>query len=402
MISLMKSGTESLPSRQKAARDYSLDLVGKTIDILETLRRQGELRLTDIVENTRMDKSTTFRILYTLQERGYVVRDLRTKKFRLPVGHRKFRIGYAQPNAGHHFGDVVTRGLLKEAQIRGIEVLVVDNRWDPDEAVKNAHWLVQQKVDFAIEFQVHYEVAPLIAEIFAKAEIRTLALGAPQPGAIYFGPNNYSVGLLCGETLARHAAVHWRGRLDRVVLLEFPFVGRMVQSRLVGTLKGIQQHLRGFDQRRVMQRDAKGNEPGGYRAMQKILKSVSKGDHLLVAAINDDCAQGALRAVREAGREQFTAIMGFGFDALPSFIEEMRKQDSPLIGSVAFFPEKDGAEALSIATRCLNGEAIPPSIYTEHKLVTRENIDEMLAAPRGLVEAPPVRNVAGSRSQKHG
>lgn len=114
----------------------------------------------------------------------------------------------------------------------------------------------------------------------------------------------------------------------------------------------------------------------------------------MVAAINDDCAQGALRAVREACRERFTAIMGFGFDALPSFVNEMRKQDSPLIGSVAFFPEKDGPEALSIVTRCLNGEAIPPAVYTEHKLVTRENIDEMLLGPCGTIEALPARDVA--------
>ena len=96
-ISPLGNGTRPLASHDKAARDYSLELVGKTIDILEALRRQGELRLTDIVETTLLDKSTIFRILYTLEQRGYVLRDLRTKKFRLPLGHRKFRVGYAQP-----------------------------------------------------------------------------------------------------------------------------------------------------------------------------------------------------------------------------------------------------------------------------------------------------------------
>jgi len=396
----VESGTESLPPREKAARVYSLELVGKTIDVLETLRRQGELRLTDIVEATRIDKSTAFRILYTLQERGYVVRDLRTKKFRLPLGHRKFRVGYAQPNAGHHFGDVVTQSLLKEAPIRGIELLVVDNRWDSDEAVKNAHWMVQQKVDFAIEFQVHYEVAPVIAEIFAKADIRTLALGVPQPGAIYFGPNNYRAGLLCGEVLARHAAAHWRRRLDRAILLDSPFVGRMVHSRFVGTLNGIQRVFPSFDRRRVTYGDAKGTTEGAYQAAEKILRSLSRRDRVVITAINEDGAWGAFLAVRDAGREQFTAIVAFDFAALPAFVEEMRKQNSPLIGSIAFFPEKYGPEVLSVVTRCLNGEAIPPAVYTEHKLVTRENIDEMLAAARGIIEAPPARDVAGPVESK--
>jgi ribose transport system substrate-binding protein len=296
--------------------------------------------------------------------------------------------------AGHHFGDVVTQGLVKEAQLRGIELLVVDNRLDPDQAITNAHWLAEQKVDFAIEFQVHYEVAPVIADIFAKAGIRTLALGAPQPGAIYFGANNYRAGLLCGEALARHAATHWRGRVDRVIFLEFPLVGRMVQSRFIGTLRGIQGVLPGFDQRRVMRRNGKATELGSYQAMRKILKMVSRGDRLLIAGINDDCALGTLRAVREASRERYTAIMGFGFDAHPSFVEEMHKRHSPLVGTVACFPEKYGPEALSIVTRCLNGESVPPAIYTNHTLVTRENADEMLVAAKSVIEAPAAGDVA--------
>ena len=110
---------------------------------------------------------------------------------------------------------------------------MVDNRWDPDEAVNNARYLAQHEVDFAIEFQVHDEVAPVIAQIFAKADIRTMALGVPQPGAVYFGANNYGAGLLGGEALARPATAHWRGRFDHVIFLNCPFVGREVQSRFV-------------------------------------------------------------------------------------------------------------------------------------------------------------------------
>jgi len=398
----VRSVLKSFLPREGVSSVYYLELVGKTVDIMDILRLRGELRLTDVVEGTRLDKSTAFRILYTLQECGYVVRDPRTKRYRLSLGSRKFRVGYAQPMAGHHFGDVVTQSLVQEAQKRGIELLVVDNHWDPDEVVKNAHYLAQQKVDFAMEFQVHYEVAPVIAEIFAKADIRTLALGVPQPGAIYFGADNYGAGLLCGEALARHAAAHWRGRLDRVIFLEHPFVGRMVQSRFIGTLKGIQRVLPGFDRRQVMHRNAMGTTEGAYQATQKILRSVSPRDRLGITSINDDGAWGALRAVRDAGREQFTAVMGIGFDAKPSFVDEMRKPDSPLIGSVACFPEKYGPEALSIVTRCLNGEPVPPAVNTEYTLVTRENIDEIPVAAESGIEAPAAPNLADEIVVEHG
>lgn len=385
----------SVSSCPQPAKVYSLECVGKTIDVLEALRRKGDLRLTDIAEATGLDKARAFRILYTLQERGYVVRDLHTKKFRLPLGHRKFRVGYAQPNAGHHFGDVVTQSLVKEAQRCGIELLVVDNRWDADEAVKNAHRLAELNVDFAIEFQVHYEVAPVIAEIFATAGIRTLTLGPPQPGAIYFGVDNYRAGLLCGEALARHATVHWRGRLDRLIFLEYPFVGRLTHSRFIGVVKGIQQVLPGFNRKQVKHLNAKGTSEGAYQATHKIMRSLAPRERVAIGGVNDDAAWGALLAIREAGREAFTAVMGIGFDAALGFVEEMRKPDSPLIGSVACFPEKYGPEALSIVTRCLNGEPVPPAVYTDHVLVTRENLDEMLAASH-VIEASSARDVTGA------
>ena len=384
----MGTKAQSLGSHENRARDYSLELVGKTVDVLETLRCQGELRLTDIVDATRLDKSTTFRILHTLEQRGYVVRDLRTKRFRLPRGHRRFRVGYAQPKAGHRFGDIVTESLVKEAQRRGIELLVVDNRWDSQEAVKNAYRLAQQKVDFAIEFQVHYEAAPVIAEIFAEANIRTMALGVPQPGAIYLGANNYAAGLLCGEQLARHAMDHWRGRLDRVIFLEYPGAGRQVHSRLIGALKGIQRVLPGFGERQVTYVKTMRVGEDAHQAMRKALRSTTGSDRIGITSINDDGAWAALRAVREAGRERLTSVMGMSFDASPAFVKEMRKPGSSLIGSVAWFPEKYGPEALSVVTRCLNGEAVPPAIYTEHALVTRENLDTILVAAKSSIVAP--------------
>ena len=51
-----------------------------------------------------------------------------------------------------------------------------------------------------------------------------------------------------------------------------------------------------------------------------------------------------------------------------------RKADSPLIGAVAYFPEKYGSGILPIVLQCLNGEAVPPAVYVEHKLIARDQI----------------------------
>jgi ribose transport system substrate-binding protein len=63
---------------------------------------------------------------------------------------------------------------------------------------------------------------------------------------------------------------------------------------------------------------------------------------------------------------------GWGPDA--ALEDEFRKADSPLIGAVAYFPEKYGCKILPIVIQCLSGQAVPPAVYVEHKLIARDQI----------------------------
>jgi len=101
---------------------------------------------------------------------------------------------------------------------------------------------------------------------------------------------------------------------------------------------------------------------------------LAKREYLLIAAANDNSARGAIRATREAGRERFTAIMAQGWGPNEDLEDEISKTDSPLIGAVAYFPEKYGSKILPIVIQCLNGQAVPPAVYMEHKLIARDRI----------------------------
>jgi ribose transport system substrate-binding protein len=126
----------------------------------------------------------------------------------------------------------------------------------------------------------------------------------------------------------------------------------------------------------VIHRGSRGTELGGYQAAMKILRSVPPRSRLLVAAVNDLSALGALRAARELGRVRYTAIIGHGFGPHPQLVAEIRNGDTPLVGSVAYFPEKYGGKALPLALRWLNKEDVAPSSHTDHVLVTKDNIDQ--------------------------
>lgn len=352
---------------------YYVEVLGKALDVLDVLRSsRTDLRLTDIAANTGLDISTTFRLLRTLEGRGYVLRNKGTKLFKHGLGFRGYRVGYAQLSSDQPFSRKVTQGLMAAAEESRLELLVTDNHDSPDEAIKSAAWLISQRVDFVIEYEFHYRVAAVLANMFSKAGIPTLAIDIPQPCAIYFGANNYAVGSVGGDALARFAKENWRGRISRILLLEIPEAGPVPHSRVIGTLDGIRSVLPKLNGECVLHRNGKGTETGGYLATRRVLRSLARRERLLIAAANDNSARGAIRAVREAGREQDTAIMAQGWGPDEALDEELRKPGSPLIGAVAYFPEQYGARILPLVLRCLNGQPVPPAVYIEHKLVTRD------------------------------
>ena len=102
---------------------YYIDAFGKGLEVLDVLRSsRTELRLTDIAEKTRIDINTTFRLLRTLEARGYILRDRKTKKFKHCLGYRAYRIGYAQLSSDQPFVQKVTQGLMQAAEKARVEI----------------------------------------------------------------------------------------------------------------------------------------------------------------------------------------------------------------------------------------------------------------------------------------
>jgi ribose transport system substrate-binding protein len=378
------SGIATEP-RNPPAR-YYVDVLGKALDILDVLRAsRTELRLTDISEKAGLDLSTTFRLLRTLEVRGYVRRDKKSKKFQHCLGYRSYRIGYAQLSSDQPFVKKVTQGLVDAALKSGIELLVVDNRASSEQALKSAAELISEKVDFVIEYQFHSRVAPVLANMFRTAGVPTLAIDIPMPNAIYFGADNYAVGNVGGEALAQYARDHWRNQVDRILLLESEEAGPATHLRIIGSLDGIRSVLPDVDEKCVLHKNGKGTEAGGYSATRSALRFLGKRERLLIAAANDNCARGAIRAIREAGREPFTAIMAQGWGPDEELEAESRRPGTPLIGAVAYFPENYGAKILPLVLQCLNGQPVPPASYAEHKLIVRDG----LSVPVQLVPSSP-------------
>ncbi len=331
----------------------------------------------DLVTRTDFSKGIVFRLLYTLEKSGLVER-VGKNQYRSSVMQRrkrKYKIGYAAQGTDYQFSQQVTASLKLEAdRLETVDLLVLDNRYSPKVAQRNADVFVKERVDLVMEFQTDEMVAPMISAKYREAKIPFIAIEVPHPGSIYFGANNYEAGLIGGRALGKWAKQCWDGQADEIVLMELPRAGMVSRARLTGMLVGIREILPDTEHCPVVYLDGDGLFDSSWKVMRRYI-SHSGAKRTLIGGINDCSALGALRAFEEAGRAERCAVMGQ--NASSEGRDELRRKSSQFIGSVAYFPEKYGEWLLRLALDVLNFKSTPPAVFVKHQLVTSKNVDHL-------------------------
>jgi ribose transport system substrate-binding protein len=357
---------------------YVVQAVVHAAAVLGAFHSRGEsLRLRDVVERTGLGKGLCFRLLRTLHHCGLVEKVDETR-YRLVYSvhpRKRRRIGYAALGHDSSFQHEVQTSLTFAARAHDIELLVVDNRRNPKVALRNADFLVREKVDLVIEYQTDESVAGAISVRYLDAGIPFIAVHVPHPGATYYGANNYQAGLLAGHYLGRWAKSRWNGKVDEVLLLDVARAGSLVHGRIAGVRAGLKDTMKeALDGVAVTSLDGDGNFQIALERVRRHLRR-SRAGYVLVGAANDSSALGATRAFQEAGRAPTCAVVGQNGER--DARDELRRPRTPLIGSVAYFPERYGDELIELALEILDRRPTPPAKFVRHQVITPGNIDHL-------------------------
>lgn len=357
---------------KNSGRLYLIPVLSKALDVLDIFQSSNRpLTLETIHQQTGFSKTTVYRILKTFLHRGYLAQT-ESGAYRLISRPRKMRFGFGSESAELQFSEVVTSSLRAAAAASGVELVVLDNRYDAVTALKNVDEFLRQQVDLVIEFQINEQIAPAIADKIHGAGIPLIAVDIPHPHATYFGVDNYRVGFEAGHYLAQYAKRNWKGKASWVLGLAIAEAGALVQSRVTGAFDGVRSVLPDLAATRFRSLDARGLRETSYKVVREFLRKHKSERGVLIAAATDTSALGALQAVKEAKREGDVAIVGQ--DCIPEAVEALRA-GGPFIASVSHEAGSYGPRILQLGLSILNGETVPPYNYVEHKLVTA-------AAPR--------------------
>lgn len=362
---------------------YLIPVGVKMLDVLELFRTASdELTLEQVTSRTAVAHTTAFRILYTLVHRRYLLQSGR--KYRLNPARRKLRMGYATLTRELPFAEAVRASLEAAAAKAGVDLMLWDNERSALRAVENARAMAKEKIDLAIEFQRHEEAAPVVADILGSAGIPAIAIHIPQPGATYFGIDNFRAGYTAGEALAEYARKRWRGKFDLLLLHDVPQGGIVLQSRMTGVRRAIEDILGSVPNAKVLRTDGGAVREEARRAAALVLGKRRTATRILISATSDDGALGAVDALKESGRDIQAAVVGM--EGTGEAIEAIQRPRSPYLGTVAFFPEEYGPALIDVSMRLLRGEQVAPFQYVRYQLVTRAN-----RVPTTTAAAPVVK-----------
>jgi ribose transport system substrate-binding protein len=372
--------------KAKIKRLYLIPILSKALDVIEQLEQNNApVTLEDVYQKTQISKTSVYRILKTLVHRGYVAQS-QDGQYRLVSRPRRLRFGFATLSGEMPFPVAVTQSVATAAAASGVELIVLDNRYDPDVAIQNAEELVARQVDLVLEYQVEEAVAPRVAHIFKKAGIPLVAIDIPHPNATYFGVDNFESGYEAGVLLAQHALVKWKEKVDWVLGVGFAEAGSFVQSRISGAFDGIRERISYIPPERFVQIEGRGMREPSQLAMAKFLAiRHHKGERILIATATDSSALGILDTARQLDIESDIAIASQ--DCIPEVLEEMRSGKSAIIGSVSHEVESYGPRLIQLGISLMRGYTVPPYNYVRHRVVTPEAL--------GVKQAPVPANRPG-------
>jgi len=360
--------------KRRGDRNESLTVL-RASEVLKTFRYVGEeLSLSVVIERAQLPKTTTFRLLKTLIHGGLLERSssgIYRSRF-APISSRSFRIGFAA-QGDSEFCRTVVRGIEKAAAREHIDLITVNNRYSAREALRNADQLIRERVDLILEYQTYERVAPVISSKFLESDTPVIAIEIPHPGAVYFGANNYKAGLIGGKALGRWARDHWEGKFDQLLLLELPIAGSLLELRITGIVDGLRAELPYLALAPTAHLNGRGNFEQVLEVLRQYLRRAGTKKRTLVGAVNDVCALAAIRAFEEAGASEKCAVIGQ--NAILEARNELRKPNTRLVGTVAYFPERYGDELVTLALQLLQKKAVPPTSFVKHQIITPRNVD---------------------------
>jgi ribose transport system substrate-binding protein len=285
------------------------------------------------------------------------------------------KLAYAGFGSQFAFIAIVDNSVQEAAREAGVELLFLDNEFDPAKAVDNAEIIVSRgDIDLVLEFNYYEQQNYAIKEIFDEAGIPVIAVDIPIPGSVYYGADNYQAGKLVGLGLVEAAKAKWGDQPVDLVLVEQQSLagGVEIEKRTAGIIAGIKKALPTFPDDKIIRVEG-GAVDAAAEAIATAMEAHPEATRILVGMLGDSNAVAALNYAESANRDVLAG--GIGGDEVG--INALRTgTPAGFVGTTLFRPERYGNDLIPLACDYLAGKQVPPQNFINHVFMTAANLAE--------------------------
>jgi ribose transport system substrate-binding protein len=275
-------------------------------------------------------------------------------------------IGVSVADLGNPFFVQIAQSITDKARrLAGdqVKVIVRSSAYDLDRQRHQIQEFIQMKVDLIILTAADSIKIERDVRLAQKAGIRVIAVDINAAGAdVTITTDNVQA----GEIACQYLAQRLKGKGNIVI------INGATISSVIDRVSGCKAVLEKYPDMHLLsdQLNGGGTIEGGLEVMTYLINAHERIHG--VFAINDPCAQGAVLAARQAGRNDFIIA---SVDGAPAARRILTQTDGPWVASAAQFPRQMAELAVETGLALLQGKpAKSRIILIPAQLITADNI----------------------------
>ncbi|MBW5421121.1 substrate-binding domain-containing protein [Streptomyces sp. BG9H] len=293
---------------------------------------------------------------------------------------KKVTIGFAGPQADHGWLNAINDNARERAEkYSDVTLEATEGSNDTAAQIGQVETLINKKVDVLVILPADGKALTQVGLKAMKANIPVVNLdrvfASPQAYRCWIGGDNYGMGLSAGHYIGEKLKDKKNARVVELAGLDNL---ELTKQRT----KGLDDALKNYPNiKKVARQAAEFTVESGQSKMSQLLQAQKNFDALWNH--DDDQGVGALRAIKQAGRDDFLMVGGAG--ALSAF--QAIEADNSVLKATVLYPPTMAASAIDLARALGQGKGVSgmaefeiPSFVTCYSaVVDKENVGQYMS-----------------------
>ena len=213
--------------------------------------------------------------------------------------NENYKIAFANWNSTNSAAALFASEMEKAAQYYGVELLLMDNKQDPVQAVDNVNNAITWNADYYIQYNEDPDANLRIGEMLNEEGIYGLAVQVPLGDDFpYYRLDPAESGYSSGKPLAEKAKEVWGDDVSFAIIMDCPEAGAVIQDRAAAAEKAI---LEVYPDINIVTYSSEGDPEVSRNKMADVLTANPEGNFIFWGHM-DQWTLAALQSIKAANR----------------------------------------------------------------------------------------------------